>query len=832
MHIAIISKSAKGLENLAKKHFDNLVVHTYPTMGEFVESSKVRNIRIARLVFAYNFDLNNAASKSEVSNFCDYVSRTYPATVFISLCATDEHVSFMSSYFTTANAIHIKSDSTVSNSFIVDIFSGTVRNLNKKYGSTGASSDVKALGSVLTEEAPTTNKNDKQKGKKKGKEKPGLFSKIFSRKKANKGEQVTDAIGSVEETEDIPDESETEEEEYNPDTLMASDAPFVEDVDIEVETEDSATNESFASDESINTEAEVEVDTRTVMEKVLEEQGYNEPEPKQDAFLSARPDYMPSYGAGMPVMVPGVQGVPADSAGAAPYVPDGELGAGVGVAADGGSMVLAGGKPVVLGADVSSSDASELRRVPVSAPLSSAGVIIAAGGVETPVTGAELPMAPVVGVGVPVVAPVVVVMPGASQVATVEAAPETVTEAKEEDEYVPGVGIDIEFEAEEKEEGSNEVTETAVKPSYVDRDEAVRAGLKIHDSSSVVLTASESNVLADIPMPVRNLEWSNKGVEIPALLDSGADQDQKSFEDVNSFDIIGEDVDEYENEYRDANAITKVVEKPVIVEKPVEVIREVVTIREVPAPPVVVPPVAPVGNAVRRRNGAKVIIVTGDRKSGVTRVAVNLANRYAKQAKTLFVDMDIRRKGALMYLGLDDILSENEAVQNSLIRVTSAQALTTLSYKYLRGGFDCLLTAHGEELEESNIERTQMVLTNQREYDYIVVDCPMEQLHRLENLLLFSEILITTGSTLMSVYSMVTELCGIEGLGEDNDSTMQSLIMSMSQFVLTDTGTVEELETNLNEVCDMFDLKGSIFDVTRVPVVGTVTEMQKIAMAI
>jgi hypothetical protein len=282
------------------------------------------------------------------------------------------------------------------------------------------------------------------------------------------------------------------------------------------------------------------------------------------------------------------------------------------------------------------------------------------------------------------------------------------------------------------------------------------------------------------------------------------------------------DIENLSTDYE--NQSTKVVER--IVEKIVEV--PVDRVVEVPVERVVeVQKIVNVGaKAKTYKNGIRTIIVTGDRKTGVTRTAVNMAAHFTKESRTLFVDFDIERKGSLLYFGLENIAREEERVQLGLSNLKNLNVLDNVTYTFPKGGFDCLLSLYGTEFEDGQLLTAQRVLTTQRVYKTIIIDCPLENLHYLEDIILYSEILICVESNSPCVLNTILMLSKLA-----EDEKFSTLLFNNGQYLLSVDDNITGFKQSLAYIKDIFSLDEGI-DWSTLPILGSVTNFEKVLTAI
>jgi len=195
------------------------------------------------------------------------------------------------------------------------------------------------------------------------------------------------------------------------------------------------------------------------------------------------------------------------------------------------------------------------------------------------------------------------------------------------------------------------------------------------------------------------------------------------------------------------------------------------------------------------------VIVTGDRKTGVTRTALNLASVYSSMGKTLFVDLDIKRRGSVVYLGIDNLVEEGEHIQNGLNNARSLKVLPNVCYKSDKHDFSCLVSMYGFELDADTISKVQSLLIAQKHFEFVVIDCPLEYLPLLDNILHSSALLVCCENTQLSIINTVISLDeAVEG------SKLPALLVTKGSFLVTRGSRDGGFSVLLKGVSGMFNL--------------------------
>lgn len=236
----------------------------------------------------------------------------------------------------------------------------------------------------------------------------------------------------------------------------------------------------------------------------------------------------------------------------------------------------------------------------------------------------------------------------------------------------------------------------------------------------------------------------------------------------------------------------------------------------------------PLSTGANKGGFAKIVLVTGDRRSGVTSSALYLAEYYASQGKsTLLVDFDKNRNGMLSYLPLYDILQCQEQVYNGLIHVTNVKSLNSMVYHYTPKGYDCLLALYDAEVADENISTVQKILSTQRIYDVIIIDCPIENLYLTDSVICFSDVLICIPSDYPGMVNTIQAL----SLASNDDTTM-TYLYSNSRYLVTRGNSQSVFNKNMAAVAELFGLAKSDFDWSKIKVLSSTRNLASKVMEI
>jgi hypothetical protein len=357
----------------------------------------------------------------------------------------------------------------------------------------------------------------------------------------------------------------------------------------------------------------------------------------------------------------------------------------------------------------------------------------------------------------------------------------------------------------EEEEPVQEVKLEEPAPVIV-KPEPIRIGLDIH--SDPVVTEERKQPL-DLGVREREAKLSelrdnvfSKGINIDiSVVTTIKHNPGFDIKDVDDDSPILENIDTLSDEYEDQSV--KVIEKVVEVQ-----VEKIVNIG---------------GKQKSYKNGIRTIVVTGDRKTGITRTALNMAAYFAKSARTLYVDYDIVRHGSLLYLGLENIAIEEEHVQNGLSLLRNLKTLDSVTYAFPKGGFDCLISTHGTEFEEGRLKDAQRILSTQRDFKTVIIDCPLENMHYLEDIVLYSEVVICVEPNVPCILNTVLGLSKTS----ENDKFL-SFLFNNGHYFLSKDDDVTEFQRSMSYISGIFSLDNESINWGTIPVLGSVVNFEKV----
>ena len=205
-------------------------------------------------------------------------------------------------------------------------------------------------------------------------------------------------------------------------------------------------------------------------------------------------------------------------------------------------------------------------------------------------------------------------------------------------------------------------------------------------------------------------------------------------EEVEEPELNLEDVASAESAYREATQQTKVITNTVVKE----------VIRTVPADNTKGMSKATALKKVLDGQVNKTILVTGDRATGVTLTAYNLALKFAEKVPVLYVDFDTQTHGLLNYIDYGQWQSYDNIQIHGLKFCKNSRNFNNCIVRYADNldilGSDFSSDVTIEELEQSAL----VVAENLGKYGVVIVDCPSYNIEHISELIL-------TANTVMCV---------------------------------------------------------------------------------
>ena len=257
-------------------------------------------------------------------------------------------------------------------------------------------------------------------------------------------------------------------------------------------------------------------------------------------------------------------------------------------------------------------------------------------------------------------------------------------------------------------------------------------------SPSLVEDVSFEGTFEEVPNEVNDFEpeMIETDVDFGETEISDYTQEQSSYEDD---DLEGTDesfesdnISSEEEQYRMQSEAPKVITKTVVK----EVVRNV-----------------NVGNKLSVLNGVyagrlkKVIVVTGDRGSGVTSTALSIAKTLAKKVDVLYFDCDVINHGLLNYIDYTNFKNYENTHMNGVKLCKGSQAFDRCVVAFDEN-FYLLTTDYSCDTTDEELKRASEVVAERADdFGVVVVDCPVSKLSFITDLVLTCQgVICTEGS--------------------------------------------------------------------------------------
>lgn len=132
----------------------------------------------------------------------------------------------------------------------------------------------------------------------------------------------------------------------------------------------------------------------------------------------------------------------------------------------------------------------------------------------------------------------------------------------------------------------------------------------------------------------------------------------------------------------------------------------------------------------------KVVIVTGDRGTGVTTTALKLAYEFAKHVPVLYFDCDVDNHGLLNYIDYSQFRNYEPIHMQGVKLCRNSKSFSNCLVGY-DTNLDLLTTDFSCDVTDEELEQAQGVVAERsNDYGVVIVDCPISKLHCISDLVL------------------------------------------------------------------------------------------------
>lgn len=234
--------------------------------------------------------------------------------------------------------------------------------------------------------------------------------------------------------------------------------------------------------------------------------------------------------------------------------------------------------------------------------------------------------------------------------------------------------------------------------------------------------------LGDITVPQKEIAKKVKNTAVP-------EEVQEVDTDLGNLGVGAMDAS-----YRDKVEAPKVVEK--VIEKVVE--KEVIR--------------GGVLDNIYSGKTTKIILVTGDRGSGVTTTALDIAMKFAQRTDVLYFDADTELHGLLSYIDYDSFRNYEASQQQGVKLCKSSRAFNNCVLRY-SNNLDILTTNYGVVVSDEELELAQSVVAEvSHNYSVVVVDIPLDKIGCLTDLILQGNVTVCVEASKRGFMNLLCKL--------------------------------------------------------------------------
>jgi hypothetical protein len=238
-----------------------------------------------------------------------------------------------------------------------------------------------------------------------------------------------------------------------------------------------------------------------------------------------------------------------------------------------------------------------------------------------------------------------------------------------------------------------------------------------------------------------------------------------------------------------------------------------------------------------QRQAVSIIVVTGDRRSGVTSTAMMIAEHFAKKVPTLYVDFDVKFRNSIFYLGVDDLSVVDSIKQNGLGVLEPGRNVQTVAFRASTVDFDSIVSMPNYTLTDDQLRQAQLQLYYQRDYNAVVIDCPLSSLYLIEDLLGQATVYLCINGDIASCNSTLQTIDVVNPLTESivgdtiHELTEKGIaMMSRAKYLLTGTVDVNTFWQNMQYLESLYSMQDETLNWTRLQVAGERSNLDNVIM--
>lgn len=259
------------------------------------------------------------------------------------------------------------------------------------------------------------------------------------------------------------------------------------------------------------------------------------------------------------------------------------------------------------------------------------------------------------------------------------------------------------------------------------------------DANNEIPAENESDLDA---MESETVDEDFSNFSISYVPEESADTTSSVEEVTDDMDLSG--VAQAEDAYQEAANQPRIVEKVVVK----EVVRNINTDKKFSA----------LVNVLSGRN-KKIILVTGDRGTGVTSTAIALAKTMSEKVSTLLVDFDVDNHGLLSYINYDEFRNY-QGVPMSGIKFCNSDKMFNNCIVSYEHNLDLLTSDYSCDVTDDELVQAQGVVAGQSDnYNVVIIDCPISKLPLMTDLILLGNTILCVEESKRGFMNM---LCTLE----------------------------------------------------------------------
>ena len=273
---------------------------------------------------------------------------------------------------------------------------------------------------------------------------------------------------------------------------------------------------------------------------------------------------------------------------------------------------------------------------------------------------------------------------------------------------------------------------------YADAEEDIEEDLEDYYDEDVKSASSVNSYIQNNEVEKQEFRSSVPRSQKPIQQSNASLSDDAEEIDL-SIDTI--DVSSMDSQYRTKRDTPKVIEKEVIKEKVVHVGGGVI-------------------DNVLKGNTSKIILVTGDRGSGLTTTALDIAKEFAKHVPVLYFDGDVETHGLLNYIDYEEFREYQSSCMQGVKLCRTAKAFYNNCVIRFDDNFDILSTNYGVVVSDEELEEAQSVVAEiAHKYGVVVVDAPIDKIDCFKDLILQGNTVLCVEASKRGFMNM---LCKVE----------------------------------------------------------------------